>query len=399
MKRLVFPTVIVPLKGSSTKSPLLQQVVFITSNSQQQQFFHQNICKNDSVRTLHLDEAAKRRLSKKKLSAKDMHKLIEDNITKIRGGRANYDGSDVYEAATRKSTSKQINPESPFYAQTKSQSSEERSSMSGQASTWYDYYRFIERADSDVFNHDLKTPTNANTAGWLYNKPPTGHTEFMNTISQFTDVVQDWREGKLTGDDMQHRKMMEYQLHQLPQFKTRPPDPFGNNQHYIEKISYKNPSLLLKFVSQSGRIIPKRFTGVRRRTHKRIETEVKKARFLGLLSYTGGSLEQGNLLNQIELPNVTTKHNLRERTEIMLTKSQQIDNTKYYLDNLAKNISTTGTIEWIPPEKNGKNPRTTVRKEKAQLEGHLKSQVEKKKALIQKLRVENEILQKKKSQQ
>jgi len=404
MKRVIFPTLLVPVKGNKTL-PLLANA---------HHHFHTISCTNNAnVRQLVLDEEAKKKLSKKKLSLKDVHKLIEDNISKIRGGRVNYDGSDVYESATSTRTERdlskhfegkdkkttKINPDKPFQAKSSNQTTEERTNITGQASTWYDYYRFIERADSDVFNHSLKSPVNSNTAGWLYNKPPTGHMEFMNSITEFTDSAQDWREGKLVGDDIQHRKQIEYQLHQLPQFKSRPPDPFANNQHYIEKISYKNPNLLLKFVSQSGRIVPKRFTGVRRRTHSRIATEVKKARFLGLLSYTGGSLEQGNMLNQIELHNVTTKNNFRERTEVNLTKSQQIDNTKFYLDNLAKNISTSGTIEWIPPEKNGKNPRISVKEEKAQLQGHLKSQVEQKKALIKKFRLENEILKKKSKQE
>ncbi|KAF0973636.1 hypothetical protein FDP41_007239 [Naegleria fowleri] len=363
--------------------------ILLSSHHHHQQNFSTHPCSNEGVKQIELDQASKKKLANKKLSLKDIHKLIEENIARSRGGRANYDGSDVYQAATTSKKAKNISPEAPFQA---------NSPDSPQGNTWYDYYRYIERADSDVFNHYLKTPVNANTSGWLYNKPPTSHMEFMSAVNQFTEVAQDWREGKLAGDDIQHRKMMEYQLHQLPQFKTRPPDPFANNQHYIEKISYKNPNLLLKFVSQTGRIIPKRFTGVRRRTHKKIQDEVKKARHLGLLSFTGASLEQGNLLNQIEIPYISNEFNLKNRTEIHLTKSQQVDNTKFYLDNLSKNISTSGTIEWIPPEKN-RNPRAGIKQQKAQLEGHLKSQVEKKKALIRKLRVENEILKQQEQQQ
>ncbi|KAG2374406.1 hypothetical protein C9374_004054 [Naegleria lovaniensis] len=396
MKRLVFHRsacslnkthLLLPQHSSSTVAILL------SSHHQQQQNFSTSSYSNEGVRQIELDEASKKKLANRKLSLKDIHKLIEDNIARIRGGRANYDGSDVYQAATsqadKPSKAKNISPEAPFQANSKD---------SPQGNTWYDYYRYIERADSDVFNHHLKTPVNANSAGWLYNKAPTSHMEFMSAMDQFSEIAQDWREGKLAGDDIQHRKMMEYQLHQLPQFKSRPPDPFANNQHYVEKISYKNPNLLLKFVSQTGRIIPKRFTGVRRRTHKKIQDEVKKARHLGLLSFTGASLEQGNLLNQIEIPYISNQFNLRNRTETHLTKSQQIDNTKFYLDNLSKNISTSGSIEWIPPEKD-RNPRVGIKSQKAQVEGHLKSQVEKKKALIRKLRVENEILKQKEQQQ
>jgi small subunit ribosomal protein S18 len=46
----------------------------------------------------------------------------------------------------------------------------------------------------------------------------------------------------------------------------------------IDAIDYKNPDLLKKFVTESGKILPRRMTGVPARFHRKINREIKRAR-------------------------------------------------------------------------------------------------------------------------
>ncbi|KAL0480166.1 ribosomal protein mS18 [Acrasis kona] len=78
----------------------------------------------------------------------------------------------------------------------------------------------------------------------------------------------------------------------MPVFRHKPPDPFAHRRKDLARISYKNPNLLAKFLTPGGQILPTRLTGVRRRTQKKLASEIKKARFLGILSFTGNSVYQ-----------------------------------------------------------------------------------------------------------
>jgi small subunit ribosomal protein S18 len=46
----------------------------------------------------------------------------------------------------------------------------------------------------------------------------------------------------------------------------------------VEAIDYKNPELLKKFVTESGKILPRRVTGMSAFLHRKITREIKKAR-------------------------------------------------------------------------------------------------------------------------
>ncbi len=46
----------------------------------------------------------------------------------------------------------------------------------------------------------------------------------------------------------------------------------------VEAIDYKNPDLLQKFVTESGKILPRRVTGVPAHLHRKITREIKRAR-------------------------------------------------------------------------------------------------------------------------
>ena len=46
----------------------------------------------------------------------------------------------------------------------------------------------------------------------------------------------------------------------------------------VEAIDYKNPELLRRFVTESGKIVPRRITGMSARLHRKITREIKRAR-------------------------------------------------------------------------------------------------------------------------
>lgn len=51
----------------------------------------------------------------------------------------------------------------------------------------------------------------------------------------------------------------------------------------VEKIVFTNPELLSKFTSETGKILPRRVTGVSARLHRQITREIKRARAVNLL--------------------------------------------------------------------------------------------------------------------
>ncbi len=53
-------------------------------------------------------------------------------------------------------------------------------------------------------------------------------------------------------------------------------------------IDYKNPSLLERFVSEGGRILPSRITNVSAKKQRQLKRAIKIARTLALLPFLGG---------------------------------------------------------------------------------------------------------------
>jgi small subunit ribosomal protein S18 len=46
----------------------------------------------------------------------------------------------------------------------------------------------------------------------------------------------------------------------------------------LDAIDYKNPEILRKFVTESGKILPRRMTGMPAHFHRKITREIKRAR-------------------------------------------------------------------------------------------------------------------------
>ena len=51
----------------------------------------------------------------------------------------------------------------------------------------------------------------------------------------------------------------------------------------LEAIDYKNPELLKRFVTESGKILPRRVTGMPAHFHRKINREIKRARAVLLM--------------------------------------------------------------------------------------------------------------------
>lgn len=56
----------------------------------------------------------------------------------------------------------------------------------------------------------------------------------------------------------------------------------------IKFIDYKDTDLLRKFLSPTGKIMPRRRSGVSSKKQRMLATAVKHARFMGLLPYIEG---------------------------------------------------------------------------------------------------------------
>tara|TARA_X000000950_G_scaffold136311_1_gene169500 strand:+ start:11484 stop:11759 length:276 start_codon:yes stop_codon:yes gene_type:complete len=80
-------------------------------------------------------------------------------------------------------------------------------------------------------------------------------------------------------------------------FKTKKEErsnsPFDNKKKFCPfsqkgspEIDYKDIKLLTRYITEKGKIIPSRITGVSRKKQKELAKAIKQARFLSLISYT-----------------------------------------------------------------------------------------------------------------
>lgn len=64
--------------------------------------------------------------------------------------------------------------------------------------------------------------------------------------------------------------------------------PFQADAKTAEALDYKNVALLKRFVTDRGRIVPRRITGVSARYQRKLTREIKRARSIALLPYAAG---------------------------------------------------------------------------------------------------------------
>lgn len=61
--------------------------------------------------------------------------------------------------------------------------------------------------------------------------------------------------------------------------------PFQADAELAAALDYKNPDLLRRFVTDRGRIMPRRISGVSAFYQRKLTTEIKRSRSIGLLPY------------------------------------------------------------------------------------------------------------------
>lgn len=61
--------------------------------------------------------------------------------------------------------------------------------------------------------------------------------------------------------------------------------PFSSDPRLAASLDYKNPELLRRFITERGRIVPRRISGVSAFYQRRLALEIKRARAIGLLAY------------------------------------------------------------------------------------------------------------------
>lgn len=52
----------------------------------------------------------------------------------------------------------------------------------------------------------------------------------------------------------------------------------------VEKIAYTNPELLARFTTESGKLIPRRITGLPAWLHRKVVREIKRSRAVNLMA-------------------------------------------------------------------------------------------------------------------
>jgi small subunit ribosomal protein S18 len=68
-----------------------------------------------------------------------------------------------------------------------------------------------------------------------------------------------------------------------PFFRRRKTCPFSGDN--APKIDYKDGKLLMRYISERGKIVPSRITAVSAKKQRELATAIKRARFLALLPY------------------------------------------------------------------------------------------------------------------
>jgi small subunit ribosomal protein S18 len=58
------------------------------------------------------------------------------------------------------------------------------------------------------------------------------------------------------------------------------------SQEIVDKIDYKNPQILRSFVTDRGKMIPRRISGASARQQRVISTAIRRARMLALLPFS-----------------------------------------------------------------------------------------------------------------
>jgi small subunit ribosomal protein S18 len=66
--------------------------------------------------------------------------------------------------------------------------------------------------------------------------------------------------------------------------RPKKPDPIAEAR--VRYVDYKDERFLSRFITENGKILPSRLSGVSARHQRQLAAAIKKARYLALLPYT-----------------------------------------------------------------------------------------------------------------
>jgi small subunit ribosomal protein S18 len=69
-----------------------------------------------------------------------------------------------------------------------------------------------------------------------------------------------------------------------PRFNRRKVDPFLMDKELV--LDYKDPALLRRFISDRGKIVPRRVSGTCAKNQRKIAVAIKRARNIALIPHT-----------------------------------------------------------------------------------------------------------------
>lgn len=70
---------------------------------------------------------------------------------------------------------------------------------------------------------------------------------------------------------------------QIAFWKANRPMPHRRHDIPAAEVNYKNTDLLSQFTTETGKILPRRVTGVSAKLHRKVTREIKRARSCNLL--------------------------------------------------------------------------------------------------------------------
>ena len=71
-------------------------------------------------------------------------------------------------------------------------------------------------------------------------------------------------------------------------FDRKPDSGFSKKRKtvlHVKDINYKNVDLLLQYITERGKILPRRITGISHSKQKLITKEIKRARYMALIPF------------------------------------------------------------------------------------------------------------------
>lgn len=91
------------------------------------------------------------------------------------------------------------------------------------------------------------------------------------------------QEAQTENTENNQQNQQQTQQHRRPFRRHKKVDYIAAN--HIEYVDYKDTELLKRFISERGKILPRRVTGTSAKNQRKLTTAIKRARIMGLLPF------------------------------------------------------------------------------------------------------------------